>query len=288
MEKENKIAIAAVLFFVAVTMLGGPANAQINLLEPLHHPDTNLLFATTGPNTIGAGKMQFSGDAHWHGFNINLEYPDGMHHSWYTHYGSNLGLRLGIGNRFELLAGLDVANSSFRYELSDTIFTGASFLLNPSAEVKFMLYEGGHVWVPQIAVTASLAVPFYGKVDAGFGNHAIGPVYAFGLKFRSRLSQRWLLDYAVRYNNKSLGLDGGHISQYYLSSWQYSIMARWLATNRLMIGFGLEDMGGRGEVMWQATENLQLRAQFNVTAGFSRTDGILESSALLGINWMLR
>jgi hypothetical protein len=65
-------------------------------------------------------------------------------------------------------------------------------------------------------------------------------------------------------------------------------MARWLAADKLMVSFGMENVGGVAEVMWQATPTLQLKAQGGIAAGIGPRDGILETNALVGFNWMMR
>ena len=69
---------------------------------------------------------------------------------------------------------------------------------------------------------------------------------------------------------------------------QFNLMARWLATDRLMVSAGMENVGGVAEVMWQATPALQLKAQAGFAAGLGFRTGIMEANALLGVNWMIR
>ena len=51
----------AIVFFAIMTFIGAvSAQAQVNLLDPIHTPDTNPLLSTTGPNTVGKGHLQLN------------------------------------------------------------------------------------------------------------------------------------------------------------------------------------------------------------------------------------
>ena len=65
-------------------------------------------------------------------------------------------------------------------------------------------------------------------------------------------------------------------------------MARWLATDRLMISAGMENVGGVAEALWQVTPALQLKAQGGLSAGLGFRSGMYEARALVGMNWMIR
>ena len=118
--KTIKFFLAAITFFAAITLLG-TAQAQINLLEPPQVADTNPLLRTTGPNTVGKGRLQLSGDASFYGFRQNMEMFDGtIHHHNARVSGGGLGLRIGLGSRVELLAGFSGYYERYHHEFDLT------------------------------------------------------------------------------------------------------------------------------------------------------------------------
>lgn len=295
MKKNDKSTLMALVFFAAMTIIGAlTCQAQVNLLDPIHSPDTNPLLSTTGPNTIGKGHLQLSGQASWFSFSQDREVyaTNGsvipMHDYW-RELGGGIGLRYGIGNRFELFANVTGFHSRDRFEFSTGTFSDTLTTFSPSLGLKMMLFEGGHGWEPQVSAYALIdlsVVKSSNRWDV-LGN---GTEPVLGLQFRNRLGHRWVLDYGVSYRFNT-GRPIGNTTVYVLQRdkpFQFNIMARWLATDRLMVSAGMENVGGTAEVLWQATPTLQLKAQGGLAAGVGFRTGMLETNALLGINWMLK
>lgn len=287
MKKNEKTTQKTIMLYVALTLTGVMAgHAQVNLLDPIHIPDTNSLLSTTGPNTLGKGHLQLSCEATWYDWQQNLETYNGViHHHSYREVGGGLGVRYGLGNRFELFGHLEGVYSQHYFELMDTILKGSIPLFVPSLGIKMMLHEGGHGWIPQVSLFAQVGMPSNNRGLTG--QFPIDPV--LGFQFRNRLNNRWMLDYGISYCFNDLSF--GSFNAYPLqrdNPLQFNLMARWLATDRLMVSAGMENVGGVAEVLWQTTPTLQLKAQVGLSAGMGFRSGITETSALLGINWMLK
>lgn len=298
MKKNDKSTLKAVMFFAATTIMGVMSTqAQVNLLDPIHSSDTNPLLSTTGPNTVGKGHLQLSGEATWYGYSQDWEvYPAvvdantsiSMAHDYYRELGGGIGLRYGLGNRFELFAHVASIYERGHFENSDGVYNDTAQRYTPSLGLKMMLFEGGHGWEPQVSAYTliDLSVAKHGKQWDVLGN-GIEPV--LGLQCRNRLWRRWTLDYGVsyRFNTRPVGSNAVYALQRD-KPFQFYWMARWLATDRLMVSAGMENVGGVSEVMWQATPTLQFKAQGGLAAGVGFRRGMLETNALLGINWILR
>ena len=296
--KTIKHTIAAIVFFATITMLG-TAQAQINLLEPPQVADTNPLLRTTGPNTVGKGHMQLSGAATWYGFsNDREEYVavpiNGSNtvkiHDTYSDIGGGLTLRFGLGNRFELMAGLSGAYTRYHYTFSSGESSDTLPMLNPKLGVKMLIYGGGLGWVPQVSANLIYSHKLIRYSNDAWDTPGGGKYTALGFQFRNHLGSRWVLDYGLSYafgKDRPLGITTVYVRQSD-KPFQFNIMARWLATDKLMVSFGMENVGGTAEVLWQATPNLQIKAQGGLAAGLGFRQGVLETNALLGINWMLR
>lgn len=294
----------AIVFFAIMTFIGSvSAQAQVNLLDPIHTPDTNPLLSTTGPNTVGKGHLQLSGMASWYGLSWDREeyvntttdlYSSSTVnvHNTYRELGGGLTLRYGIGSRFELMAGLAGADTRYHYEFSTGVNSDTMPVLMPSLGLKMILYEGGYGWVPQVsaywAYRHRLCRYGNGKWDTPIG----GSANVLGLQFRNRLSGRWMLDYGLSYSfsdARSLGVNSNTVYALQRDNpFQFNLMARWLATDRLMVSAGMENVGGVAEVMWQATPAVQLKAQAGFAAGLGFRTGIMEANAQVGVNWMIR
>ena len=296
--KTIKHTIAAIVFFAATTLLG-TAQAQINLLEPPQVADTNPLLRTTGPNTVGKGHLQLSGAATWYSLSRDREefmaVPiNGSHtvsiHDTYRDLGGGLTLRYGLGNRFELMAGLSGAYTRYHYTFSSGESSDTLPMLNPMLGVKMLIYEGGLGWVPQVSASLVYSHQFIRYSGYGWDTPGGGKSVALGFQFRNHLGSRWVLDYGLSYAFGKDRLLGGNTVYARQSDkpFQFNIMARCLATDKLMVSFGMENVGGAAEVLWQATPNLQIKAQGGLAAGIGFRQGILETNALMGFNWMLR
>lgn len=299
MKKNIKPTFAAIAFFMAITLIGG-AHAQINLLEPPQVADTNPMLRTTGPNTVGKGHLQLSGMAAWYALNYDYEtYPPIIDknkvstiniHNNYRDLGGGLTLRFGLGNRFELMAGLSGAYTRYHYTFSSGESSDTLPMLNPMLGVKMLIYEGGLGWVPQVSASLAYSHLLCRYSDGDWDTPGGGNFAALGFQFRNHLGSRWVLDYGFSYafrKDRHLGTNTVYARQSD-KPFQFNIMARWLATDKLMVSFGMENVGGTAEVLWQATPNLQIKAQGGLAAGLGLRHGMLETNALVGFNWMLR
>ncbi len=298
--KTIKHTIAAIVFFAAITLLG-TAQAQINLLEPPQVADTNPLLRTTGPNTVGKGHLQLSGAATWYKLNMYDQITIGtydskalelvMEHHFHRELGGGLTLRYGLGNRFELMAGLSGADIRYRYDFSSgVVYSDTMPMLNPVLGVKMLIYEGGLGWVPQVSASLVYSHQLVKYSNSDWDTPGGGFFTALGFQFRNHFGSRWVLDYGLSYafgKDHPLGTNTVYARQSD-NPFQFNFMARWLATDRLMISAGMENVGGVAEALWQVTPNLQLKAQGGLAAGLGLRHGMLETNALLGINWMLR
>lgn len=302
MKRNHKPTIAAIAFFALMTLVGiESAHAQINLLEQIHATDTNPLIATSGPNTIGAGHLQLSADATWShlsytseryllpGTSVMPTYPGTIHmvNSMRNNaFGGTLGARYGIGKLLELNAsfggGLNTERDNAIMNNHDTVIIACCQTLDVAFGAKVRVYEG-HAWVPQMALAAQLSESFvrFGDRD-GFDSHT--PAWAIELQLRNRLGHRWMLDYHVGFASHEAWL-GSRATATRLT---YGLMARFLASDRLLLGAGLEDGNGRFEALFQATNNLQLKAQALVATGLGADMSTTSSFIMLGANWMLR
>lgn len=295
MKRNNKAATAAIVFFAIMTLVGiGTANAQINLLEQTLQPDSNSLTATTGPNTIGADRLQLSGNLGWSHFDYHDDYftinPDNSmtevnKSSVMNAFGLGAGLRYGIGNIFELYLNPSGSMYSLRNRENDSIETQDLKTLGITFGGKLRFYEGGHGWVPSMAIFASLTALTYTR--SGDNSTYSDNLYctpSLGLQFRNRFGGRWLLDYSLGVNIYS-----GNAQNYKpTGAFDYSVMLRWLPTDRLMLGAGIDDNYGLFEVLWQATPALQVKAQAGVSGGVGLGSGMFYSYANAGINWMIK
>lgn len=239
--------------------------------------DTTPLVATTGPNVLGQGRIQW---------NSQFEY---MHWAWKGMLGSksghNLGtatgLRFGIGNRAELT--LDLAGS---YSTTNDLFG-----FTPAVGAKLQLFDG-RGWLPQTAFFTHISAP--SSQDAY--SREWRPSYLqpeIGLQFRNRVGGRFLIDYSLGYMwnlySSSNSIDP-------VNQLQYSLAGRWLATDCLMLGLGISnrnifhETAADMELRYQASPSLQLSLSASVQAGASDygLDATDEIHALAGISWMLK
>ncbi len=300
MKRNLKPAIAAIAFFAIMTVVGiESAHAQINLLEQVHATDTNPLIATTGPNTIGAGHLQLSADASWShlsytsesyllpGTSVMPTYPGTIHmiNSMRRNaFGGALGVRYGIGKLLELNAsfggGLNTERDNAIINNRDTVIIARCQTLDVAFGAKVHVYEG-HAWVPQMALAAQLSESFvhFGDRD-GFDRHT--PAWAIELQLRNRLGHRWMLDYHVGFASNEVWLG----SRAMAAKFTYGLMARFLASDRLLLGAGFDDGNGLFEAHFQATPSLQLKAQALVATGLGADMSTTSAYGMLGINWM--
>ena len=100
------------------------------------------------------------------------------------------------------------------------------------------------------------------------------------------MGKRWIIDYAL-----------GHTWNYYSARFRgagrdlglrYSLFVHWLATDRLLIGAGVNNDGADLSALIQATPNLQISLRGRYSMGYAMYNGYLhEIHALAGINWTI-
>ncbi len=259
----SKSTILAIAFFCVMTFVGAfTAHAQNDTVSPL--------ISTTGPNVLPAGNIQWKNQF---GFS-NISYDGTSMNSRAFTFDSRV--RFGIGHRTELSLSLNAAKGSIISLNEDKELYGT---LLPSIGAKLFLFEG-EGWKPMIAFNTSLGFPILHNrlIEDGLVEKEFIVRPTIGLQFRNRLGSRWLLDY-------SLDL-----------TWVYAglplviptLQARWLATDRLMLGAGIDEDGWNLSGLYQVTPDLQLslKGRYSLISNFTR--GISDAHAFVGINWMIR
>ena len=300
MKKNLRPTLAAIAFFAAMVLLSvGTAQAQINLLDQTHTADTNPLLSTTGPNTVGAGRLQLSGNLGWNRFGYDNDYTliaydasakTSAHIVTSTRdniFDADLGLRYGIGDILELSIGLGGGMARMHTDATidgvDTSFTDRSQTVSPTFGAKVCFFEG-RGWLPQMALAASVSETLIRFDDGDFDSHS--PSWAIGLQLRNRLGRRWLVDYSLGLASRESAL--GIRQPRFSLDVDYSLMARFLPTDRLMLGAGIDNGNGRFEALFQATPALQLKAQAMVATGLGADLHTTATYALVGIGWMIK
>lgn len=149
---------------------------------------------------------------------------------------------------------------------------------SPRVGVRMELF-GGRGVLPQVTFVTELSV----NKAKGYDYWCLQPL--LGLQFRNRIGRYWMLDY-------SLGYSWNRLPYYYVDygnpSFLYSLFARWLPTDRLMLGVGVENSAVQLEARWQATPELQLSLQGNYRVGYDLFEGVYSSDVKVGLHWLLR
>ena len=280
--RSNNATYFALLFFAAMTVVG---------VTTAHAQDTiNPLVSTTGPNVLGSGHIQWNTSLMWdhmRSFNINGTVGfDGV--------GARTGFRFGIGNRAELTLGVEASHSVFnKRERSmagsvisvNDLISPTNMKIAPSVGARLLLFEGKG-WLPMVTFNTSIAM----AATKGYkyeSDTVIQPT--IGLEFRNDLGKGWMLDYAVDFTwNRNSPRQN-------FPATTLSVFARWLATERLLIGAGFktpnwtEPFKGLFEVRYLATPNLQLTLQGGLSNGNSLGSyWAMETHVVAGVSWMLR
>lgn len=280
--RSNNTTYFALLFFAAMTVVG---------VTTAHAQDTiNPLVSTTGPNVLGSGHIQWNTSLMWdHTRNFNINGTVG-----FDGVGARTGFRFGIGNRAELTLGVEASHSVFnKRERSmagsvmsvNDLISPTNMKIAPSVGARLLLFEGKG-WLPMVTFNTSIAM----AATKGYkyeSDTVIQPT--IGLEFRNDLGKGWMLDYAVDFTwNRNSPRQN-------FPATTLSIFARWLATERLLIGAGFktpnwtEPFKGLFEVRYLATPNLQLTLQGGLSNG--NTLGsywAMETHVVAGVSWMLR
>lgn len=280
--RSNNTTYFALLFFAAMTVVG---------VTTAHAQDTiNPLVSTTGPNVLGSGHIQWNTSLMWdHTRNFNINGTVG-----FDGVGARTGFRFGIGNRAELTLGVEASHSVFnKRERSmagsvisvNDLISPTNMKIAPSVGARLLLFEGKG-WLPMVTFNTSIAM----AATNGYkyeSDTVIQPT--IGLEFRNDLGKGWMLDYAVDFTwNRNSPRQN-------FPATTLSVFARWLATERLLIGAGFktpnwtEPFKGLFEVRYLATPNLQLTLQGGLSNGNSLGSyWAMETHLVAGVSWMLR
>ena len=280
--RSNNTTYFALLFFAAMTVVG---------VTTAHAQDTiNPLVSTTGPNVLGSGHIQWNTSLMWdHTRNFNINGTVG-----FDGVGARTGFRFGIGNRAELTLGVEASHSVFnKREQSmagsvisvNDLISPTNMKIAPSVGARLLLFEGKG-WLPMVTFNTSIAM----AATKGYkyeSDTVIQPT--IGLEFRNDLGKGWMLDYALDFTwNRNSPRQN-------FPATTLSVFARWLATERLLIGAGFktpnwtEPFKGLFEVRYLATPNLQLTLQGGLSNGNSLGSyWAMETHVVAGVSWMLR
>ena len=280
--RSNNTTYFALLFFAAMTVVG---------VTTAHAQDTiNPLVSTTGPNVLGSGHIQWNTSLMWdHTRNFNINGTVG-----FDGVGARTGFRFGIGNRAELTLGVEASHSVFnKRERSmagsvisvNDLISPTNMKIAPSVGARLLLFEGKD-WLPMVTFNTSIAM----AATKGYkyeSDTVIQPT--IGLEFRNDLGKGWMLDYAVDFTwNRNSPRQN-------FPATTLSVFARWLATERLLIGAGFktpnwtEPFKGLFEVRYLATPNLQLTLQGGLSNGNALGSyWAMETHVVAGVSWMLR
>ena len=280
--RSNNTTYFALLFFAAMTVVG---------VTTAHAQDTiNPLVSTTGPNVLGSGHIQWNTSLMWdHTRNFNINGTVG-----FDGVGARTGFRFGIGNRAELTLGVEASHSVFnKRERSmagsvisvNELISPTNMKIAPSVGARLLLFEGKG-WLPMVTFNTSIAM----AATKGYKYESDTVVQpTIGLEFRNDLGKGWMLDYAVDFTwNRNSPRQN-------FPATTLSVFARWLATERLLIGAGFktpnwtEPFKGLFEVRYLATPNLQLTLQGGLSNGNSLGSyWAMETHVVAGVSWMLR
>ena len=280
--RSNNTTYFALLFFAAMTVVG---------VTTAHAQDTiNPLVSTTGPNVLGSGRIQWNTSLMWdHTRNFNINGTVG-----FDGVGARTGFRFGIGNRAELTLGVEASHSVFnKRERSmvgsvisvNDLISPTNMKIAPSVGARLLLFEGKG-WLPMVTFNTSIAM----AATKGYKYESDTVVQpTIGLEFRNDLGKGWMLDYAVDFTwNRNSPRQN-------FPATTLSVFARWLATERLLIGAGFktpnwtEPFKGLFEVRYLATPNLQLTLQGGLSNGNSLGSyWAMETHVVAGVSWMLR
>ena len=282
----SKSSFLAVLFFGIMTAIGcNAANAQDTI---------NPLISTTGPNVLGAGRIQWNSNLEW----FHIYHQTSLYKMRINTLGANTEVRFGVSSKAELTVGFG-ANHTF-YDRTYLHFLGTeqpiktdpnNILVAPSVGVKLLLFEGKG-WLPQVAFHTNIALASNSNKTYFPKNYTVVQP-TLGLRFRNQLGKRWMLDYSLDMTwNKLYPIES-------FDGLSVSIYARWLATDRLMLGAGFrsgfggvwsEPFRGDFEVRYLANPNLQLTLQGGFSGGYELATefGTTQAHVLTGISWNLK
>ena len=274
----SKSTFLALAFFGVMTFVGlSAAHAQNDTLNPL--------FSTTGPNVLGAGRIEWNSSLDYFHSSYDLFGSQTTHLS--NNFGATTGLRFGIGNRAELTLDASGMYTLLKIEnYNGPVRNTQNYY--PSVGVKLLLAEGKG-WLPQVA--------FFTHVGMEISESAFNPTLWYkevqpeiGLMFRNRIGRSWAIDYSLGYAWNSGYVPGID----FRNQVQYSLFFRKLVSERHTVGVGIGNNNSAhqlmGDVEWRylVNPNLQLSLQAGGSLGFASDSYADQAHANLGIHWTLR
>ncbi len=316
---RNFFAALGAAVLTAFVAMGGVSVCRAQE-QSVHGLDENPLISATGPNTVGAWNLQLSAWGRWYGYGedcsvplalgdfivspgLYLHIPDTMTHVSSSEPGLGVGLRWGLGRRFELAFGLEgsMERNTFTHEYqllggSATVegrsadLCDTSLLLRPTLGIKVLVSDAGiHGW-PQIAAFAYYQQLWVQFPDGDFDRPIHGSQLVAGLQFRNCFGSRWTLDYSVHYHYWEYEHHLANTVMFTTQAdwrWQFSVMGRWLASERLLLGLGMENQSGCAEALWQASPALRLKARgmFGVSHEPFFDGTLVEGCVVMGVEW---
>ena len=269
MKKINKTPICAALIFGAITFFATTVQAQ----------DTNSLIATTGPNVLGEGHIQWNSSLEYYHYGIN---GANLHFNSHS-FGIATGLRFGIGNRAELTFDLAGAYSTF----DTTIFHNTTGF-SPAVGAKLLLFEGRGL-LPKTSFFTNVAAPVQQNAYNDKWNALVQP--EIGLQFRNHLGKWFLLDYSLGYAWNRYSVEEVDFT----NQVQYSLQLRWMHSARQMTSIGISNRNIIRnhtvdlETRRLLTDDLQLTVAASFAAGYGLGIGFSDHvHGLVGLSWMIK
>lgn len=305
MKQSNKPLFCALAVLAVFTLVGiATSHAQTVTLQPAQPRDENPLFANSGANVLPAGSLMLDGGFGLSRLGVDNDYgANGSTDITSRSFIPDARLRVGLGLGIEVSLGFGALFTSDDDEiisLSNTLgypptldtfsVSGRSVTVVPTLAARMQLFEG-RGWLPQVTFLTRLAVPLFHttQFSSNVGlptpddRHEFSPL--LGLQFRNRLGDRWVLDYSLAYEWNHRERTANTVGD---ADLLFSLGARWLATDRLMLGALVENYGGRLEATFQASPALQLTASAAYHQGYDFYDGHSALDARLGVAWRIK
>ena len=261
--------------------------AQDSCVSPLVH--------TTGAEILERGELLL--DAQMCYRDIHYSFGSYDNSTWID--GSDCGiagaLRWGIGHKTEVSFGLVGRLVSIS---DNSAFRSNYGVFNPAFGIRLNLFEGKR-WIPQVTYRTDMSF----EVMKDWTMVEVNPLM---FEFRNRIGRSFLLDYSIGMNIRTC--PGVHYSD---KTVHYSIFARWLPSERWMLGAGIDnysslayfslthglsdlivgDRNGRIclEARWLATPDLQLslRGVHKYEKSWLAPSEP-RNEVMVGLQWMLR
>lgn len=252
---------------IMAALLGLAVSAQAQNDTVAGNP--NPLWSTTGPSVLPEGGVQWDNSVDW---SVMRSRGEDMGVDRYDYLGGRSVFRFGVGSKAELTLGV-ASGTALYHTAADYDTTVGSFA--PQVGMRMSLY-GGKGLLPLITFNTSISWVYDYLGQSGMVQPSLG------MEFRNRIGRRWAIDYSLGYawNNSSYGPVRNQIT--------YSLFARWLAADKLMLGLGVENGEGKMAVLYQPADNLQLSLQGNISGIAGLTSYSYRHSLSLGVSWRIR